>query len=260
MWEENIWWGIGPDHFNCRFRSVRPQDIQREPDRVHNDYLNTLVDWGIAGTALVASAWTILYAGVFKTWRFVRGSPNDLASRKSNKFALVLGASLGLLAILVHSVVDFNMHVPANAILAVSLMALLSSCLRFTSEKYWVTARAGVKVAATLALLSGALYLGCEGFRRLTEYAWLARAENASSFSPEQISLLEKAFAAEPRNFETAYSIGQALRVESWEGDNDYRDLAEKAIGWFDRALKINPYHGYSFMQRGMCLDLARQI
>jgi O-antigen ligase len=255
LWQENIWWGIGPDHFNYRFRPFRPETIQREPDRVHNDYLNTLVDWGIVGTALVASAWVLLCAGIFKTWRFVRGSPNDLASRKSNKFAMVLGASLGLLALLVHSTVDFNLHVPANAILAVSLMALLSSCLRFTSEKYWLTARAGVKVVVTLVLLSGAFYLGGQGFRRLTEYAWLARAQNAPGFSAQQISLLEKAFAVEPKNFETAFSIGQAFRVESWEGDNDYKELAGKAMDWFDRAIKLNPYYGYSFMQYGMCLD-----
>jgi tetratricopeptide (TPR) repeat protein len=196
-----------------------------------------------------------LEAGVGKTWRYVRGSPDDLASRKSNKFALVLGASIGLLALLAHSSVDFNMHVPANAILAVSLMALLSSCLRFTSERYWLPARAGVKVVLTLVLLSGAVYLGCQGYRRLTEYVWLARAQNAASFSPGQIAFLEKAFAAEPGNFETAYSNGQAFRIESWEGDADYRELAGKAIDWFARAIKLDPYHGYSFMQYGMCLD-----
>ena len=104
-------------------------------------------------------------------------------------------------------------------------------------------------------LLSGAFYLGGQGFRRLTEYAWLARAQNAPGFSAQQISLLEKAFAVEPKNFETAFSIGQAFRVESWEGDNDYKELAGKAMDWFDRAIKLNPYYGYSFMQYGMCLD-----
>jgi len=33
------------------------------------------------------------------------------------------GKDLGLVAILVHSLTDFNMHVPANAILAIALMA-----------------------------------------------------------------------------------------------------------------------------------------
>lgn len=255
LWKEDVWWGIGPDHFNYRFRAYRPETVQREPDRVHNDYLNTLVDWGIVGAALVASALTLLCAGVFKTWRYVRGSPSDLGSKKSNKFALVLGTSLGLLAILFHSVVDFNMHIPANAILAIALMAILSSCLRFASEKYWFTGRVWIKAATTLLLLSGLIYLAREETRRAVEYTWLERAGRVQNFSTAQIGALEKAFAVEPRNFETAYAIGEAFRVQSWEGDHDYAELAGKAMKWFDRAMKLNPYHSSSFMRYGMCLD-----
>src|SRR6185312_16304653 len=83
------------------------------------------------------------------TWRYVRGSPNTLGEHRSNKLALVLGASIGLVAILIHSFVDFNMHIPANAILAVTLMALLSSYVRFATERYWFTARLWTKTALT---------------------------------------------------------------------------------------------------------------
>src|SRR5262249_47146313 len=111
VWRENIWWGAGPDHFDYRFRQHRPEVVQKSPDRVHNDFLNALADWGIAGTALICAAWGLLVAGVWKAWRAVRSSGQDLGARRtSNKFAFILGASAGLLAILLHSVVDFNMH------------------------------------------------------------------------------------------------------------------------------------------------------
>src|SRR5207249_1819141 len=80
--------------------------------------------------------------------------------RRSNRFAFVLGASTGLLALFFHSVVDFNMHIPANAILAVALMAMLSSHLRFTTERYWSSLGAGKKALASAVLLAGLLYLG----------------------------------------------------------------------------------------------------
>ena len=255
LWRENIWWGIGPDHFNYRFRAYRPEIVQLEPDRVHNDYLNTLTDWGIVGTGLVASGWALLGAGLFGTWRFVRGSANDLGTRKSNKFALVLGASLGLLAILFHSAVDFNMHIPANAILAITLMAMLSGCWRFATEKYWFAVRVPVKAAATLILLAGVVYFGWQGSKRAMEYVRLERASRAPNFSPERIAALERAFAVDPMNFETAYAIGDAFRVQSWEGGDDYAQLAAKAMEWFGRAMKLNPYHAHSFMRYGMCLD-----
>src|SRR5262249_27559014 len=152
-------WGIGPNHYNFRFRVYRPQVEQRQPDRVHNDYLNALTDWGIIGFVLVASAWVFLVLGVFKTWRRIRG-PGDLGGGNSNKLGLLLGASLGLLAILFHSVVDFNMNIPANAIVAISLMAMLSGALRFADDKYWISARLGIRTVVTFILLVGLAYLG----------------------------------------------------------------------------------------------------
>jgi len=51
IWQDNFWWGAGPAHFDYRFRQYRPPDadLQARPGRVHNDYLNTLADWGLVG-------------------------------------------------------------------------------------------------------------------------------------------------------------------------------------------------------------------
>src|SRR5262249_35361748 len=139
VWGENPWWGVGPGHFDFRFGQHRPIDLQLRPVHTHNDFLNALVDWGVGGAALISAAGILLTIGIFKAWRHVRGAPIDLGVTKNrNKFAFVLGASIGLVAIFVHSAVDFNMYIPANAILAITLMALLSSYLRFATERYWV--------------------------------------------------------------------------------------------------------------------------
>jgi len=222
---------------------------------VHNDYLNTLTDWGVVGAAIVTSAWVLLYAGVFKTWRFVRRTSDDSSTRYSNKLALVLGASVGLLAILVHSVVDFNMHVPANAILAVTLMALLGSSLRFATERHWRTAGLRIKWALTFALAAGFCYLSWQGVRRAREYACLERAETADDASPEQIAALQEAFSIEPQNESTACAIGEALRRESWQSGDDYKELAEKAMKWFKRGTELNRYDDSNYLGCGMCLD-----
>jgi Flp pilus assembly protein TadD len=76
-----------------------------------------------------------------------------------------------------------------------------------------------------------------------------------ASFSSEQVVRLEKAYAVEPMNFQTAYAIGEALRLESSEGGADYAELAANAMRWLDRAMSLNPYHSDSFMRYGMCLD-----
>ena len=255
LWHENPLWGIGPAHYDYRFPQYRHELVQARPLYVHDDFLNTLADWGLAGTALVGAAWALLYLGVVRTLRFVRGAKGELGERKSNKFAVVLGGAFGLLALLFHSVVDFNMHIPANAILAVSLMALLSSHLRFVTERYWVKLNAWLKVAATAVLLATSFYLGLQGWRRGAEYVWLKPGLLARPFSDKQIKLLSRAMEAEPMNAETAYALGEAFRVQSFEGGGNYGELAGQAMAWFGRSLTLNPYDAYSSLRYGMCLD-----
>jgi len=261
MWRENPVWGVGPGHFNSVFRAYRPQNVQLQPDWVHNDYLNTMADWGLAGTAVVATAWLLLAIGGLQAFRAVRPQSSDLALMSgSNKFAFTLGTSLGLFAILLHSWVDFNMHIPANAILCVSLMALLASHMRFASAKCWFSAPVAVKGVLSVALIGGAAYLGWQAWIRGAEAIHLARAEAESVFSPEQARHLKAAFAADPRNGGTAYRIGECYRVQSFEGGNDYAELGQEALQWFERARQLDPWNGYASLRYGMCLDwLGRQ-
>src|SRR5204862_634421 len=98
----------------------------------------------------------------------------------------------------------FNMHIPANAILAVALMAMLSSHLRFATERFWSSMGIGLKAIATAVLVAGLAFLGQQAWRRGHEYVWLDRAAQAPRFSPAQVALLKKAFTAEPKNGETA--------------------------------------------------------
>lgn len=253
IWQDNFWWGAGPGHFDARFRQYRPPPFQLSGQRVHNDYLNTLADWGLIGALLVAAAWVLLYLGVFRTWKFVQHS-NDLATKPSNRSAFVLGAAIGLFAILLHSWVDFNMQIPANAILAVGLMAMLAGHLRFASDRYWVNPGWIGRILATLVGGIGMVYLGQQAISRGKEYVWLQRADHVKS-PVEQVEDLRRAFVNEPMDFETSYMIGEVLRLLSWRGNDDYQDLARAALPWFKRGMGLNPYDNYNPLRYGMCLD-----
>ena len=264
IWKQNPWWGGGPAHFDFLYRQYRPvkdfpDQAQVRPDRAHNDYLNTLADWGLVGALLVVAAWGSFYWGVFRSWRFVQRAQNDFATKRSNKSSFVLGGALGLLAILLHSFVDFNMHIPANAILAVTVMAFVTGYFRFATEKYWHTVYGPLRLGITLLLLGATVYLGIQSWRRTIETHWLMKAEDLPYYSKEQLSVLQKAFAAEPKNFETAYWIGEGYRMTSWQGGEDYKELAQTAMRWFKRSMELNPYDPYSVMRYGMCLHWVGQ-
>ena len=75
----------------------------------HNDYLQALIDGGIAGAALVAA---LLVAVLRRAFALASRSPLDLG---------LFGA---LLAFALHEIVDFNGQIPANAATWIALAAL----------------------------------------------------------------------------------------------------------------------------------------
>ena len=255
MWRDNFWWGAGPAHYNYRYPAYRTERMQLQPDRAHNDYLNLLADWGTAGGLITLAGLTLFGTGLWQTRNHVRRVEKDFSHGYSNRFAFFLGAAAGLLALALHSIVDFNLHIPANAILGVTLLALLSSNLRFATEKFWFNLRLPAKIVATLTLAAGIAYLGSQELRRSRETLWLARAGQLPNFSPARAIALEKAFAADPQNFLTAYDIGECYRTQSFDGGENSEALAQTALQWFARGWSINRYNSYNYLRYGMCLD-----
>ena len=255
MWADHPWFGVGPAHFDYRFREYRPESVQGRPDRVHNDYLNLLADWGVAGGVIVFAGMGIFIFGLKKTWPHVRREENDFGSGQSNRFAFFIGATGGLAALAVHSLMDFNLHVPANALVGVTLLALLTSNARYATEQYWFKPNRALKLALSAALGGAAVYFVVQAGRLGGEAHWQTRAEQLPVFSPEQTAALERAFACEPENFETAYEIGECLRIQSLNNAVNATALAQNALAWHQRATRLNPHFGYGFLRAGICLD-----
>jgi len=255
MYRDHPWFGVGPGHFDFRFREYRPEEIQLRPDRAHNEFLNLLADWGVIGAAIVAWALLCVFVGVVQTWKHVRRPESEFAANRSNKFSFFLGTFLGLLAVLVHSSVDFNMQIPANAILVFCLAALLSSQLRHATDKYWVEPGVIWKGLLSLALLGFVGYGSAQGVRLAREYRWLTLAEGESWKSGAQVADLGKAFEVEPRNFETSFAIAEAFQIQSKQGGEDNAELATNAITWFQRGIELNRYDGRNFAGCGWAWD-----
>jgi O-antigen ligase len=99
-------WGLGvfPEVYP-QFRSFPSDQLV---DRAHNDYLQVLVEMGAVGFAVVLWFLLMLYHRGLKN---LRNWPADANS------AMTLAALLGVSGILVHSFVDFNLQIPANAVL-----------------------------------------------------------------------------------------------------------------------------------------------
>ena len=104
-------------------------------------------------------------------------------------------------------------------------------------------------------ILSVVSFFVLQGHRAALEDSWLRRAKGLPPLSLERIAALERAFALEPGNAETALLIAEQYRWRSWEGEDNYPAEARKAMEWFERAGRLDPYDPLSRIGMGACLD-----
>jgi O-antigen ligase len=117
--------GSGAGTFEHAYPLVEKVDSPGLLTHAHNDYLETLAETGIpAGGALILAGFgTLIF--LFLRWLkrrdpFVRG--------------IALGALTGIVALLIHGFLDFNLRIPANAVYFFVLFALALRTVRLPSR------------------------------------------------------------------------------------------------------------------------------
>ncbi len=253
LWLEQPWFGVGPNHFDYRYRAYRLAhwEVQPRPGHAHNDYWNTLADWGLVGLVLVLAPIVVTAVGLVRIWPNLHRRGETAGSRA----ALVLGASIGIVAILVHSFFDFNIHIPGNALIAGALLAIVASHWRFASQQYWISAGWALRGFVTLVMATAGVYLATQALRHTREIMVLREAERLPPASQEKAAALQKAVNVEPKNPETALAMGDQLWMRAMAGEPDYKQEAIDALSWFQRAMELNRWDPQARIRAGMCLD-----
>jgi O-antigen ligase len=122
MWTARPLMGWGLGNFPEIYPQYRSFYTNLFVNQAHNDYVQLMVEMGAIGFALML--W-------FLATTFYRAS-TKLGSWASNiNGALTLSAMLGIIGILVHSLTDFNLQIPANAALFYVLCTLCAMEPRF---------------------------------------------------------------------------------------------------------------------------------
>ncbi|HXZ81422.1 MAG TPA: O-antigen ligase family protein [Terriglobales bacterium] len=118
MWIQNPVAGFGFGTFPTVYPQFRSFYSHVFVNQAHNDYLQLLVETGMIGFALMA--WFL--AGIYVTGfrKLEQSDPDD------NRF-FHLAALTGITGLLIHSLVDFNLHIPANAALFFVLCGVVAA-------------------------------------------------------------------------------------------------------------------------------------
>ena len=108
--------GSGFGSFREAHYLYSPGTSNQELARAHNDYAQLAAECGFLG--LLAMLWAL--------WVVVRrGVGTGLLSRRNVAPYTLQGAAIGVIALLLHSFVDFNLQIYSNSLLFVFLVALL---------------------------------------------------------------------------------------------------------------------------------------
>jgi O-antigen ligase len=107
--------GIGLGSLGVAITQVQTVYLSLLIDHAHNDYLEFIAELGLPGALL-------LFASVF--WIFCRDIQALYRRGRNLPKALALGSAGSLIDIFSHSLTDFNLHIPANALVFTVVLGL----------------------------------------------------------------------------------------------------------------------------------------
>lgn len=155
--------GAGPGEFKYAARLYRTGAESRDAIFAHNDWIQYAAEYGFAGlSVLVVAVVLSAAAGIRGFLVLVRKASTETGSALSTSGAFVCGSLCALAATVAHETVDFNMHVPANALMASVLLGLAAGArpLELGLPRFrpvaWLTGATGLAAAVALAMILAA--------------------------------------------------------------------------------------------------------
>jgi len=247
------WSGTGKGTYVNAYAMYEKVDDRLRLSFAHNDYLEYAAENGIIGGGALILAGLGLLIWLVAMWR-----------RRRLSFAkgIGLGAVLGVTAILLHGLTDFNLQITANAVYFTALAMLGVAVLSKNGNKKGDTYRRymspiGLAIAAVLAVIvlipAVRDYLG---YHDLAEYRRArAAARSVESAFPALEARLEKAAKISPRavfQVELARLDMEMARVANESARDEDRDtFCDKAVARYELAIAANPIDAATHYEMG---------
>ncbi|MBI5848227.1 MAG: O-antigen ligase family protein [Nitrospirae bacterium] len=116
--------GTGLGTFIDMFHLYSPASVQSIIDHAHNDYLEFMLETGTIGMALL-----LTFAG-FLLYSFAK------ADFQGKRGLIRIAVIASVFSMMMHSIVDFNLHILSNMLLFAVVLGMLSSLSITSGEKY----------------------------------------------------------------------------------------------------------------------------
>jgi len=240
---DHFWLGVGPGMYLWRFRPYQSIDAGRLYDHAHNDYLESAAEWGIP---IAVVLWVCI------VWLFLRSSRRFFEDTRSSRRGLALGCAAAIFSVLLHSLVDFSLQLPALLMLFSSVIGLAWGLDLTDSEPRLAVVERARRLPSAASSVADRVLRGVL-IALLLAGGWSVsrhlRAERATR--PDNgVEGLQRAIAIDPSNPKPHFLLGLA-----------YRDLpgmgsASSAADELTTAVRLNPFSWRYRLELSRALEL----
>ncbi len=244
-------WGGGASSFDVRFEAFRPEGFIDDPQWAHNDYLNTLCDYGAVGFVLAAAG----LIGCAWRLRGVRGLEASLA--------------IGLIAFLFQLFVDFHFKIPGLG-LAFAVVAGLAVRGAWPAREGGAPMPAPLRWGAAVLIAGGVAFCVVPRIRAETlRYhareridRWSVTGEDLTRKTAELAAVvgdLQAAVRLDPDNGQAWSDLAFALSLEALGKPDQTVALGEEAAKAAERAVRLCPLNPEFWDRLCVGRDMARR-
>lgn len=248
-------WGVGPGTWQWMHAAYRHPRSQGRPEYAHGDLLQLAAEYGSIGWLLAVATVGCFF---WQVARLVRqaNSPNDRA--------LAIGSAAAVTALVVHSLVDFNLHIPANAMILAALGGTTVALGSGDNTRFRDPLPRPAKWSLALALVALAVLLGWTGVRTtLASHAvWRGNDLRQTFEWDDALEQYARALELDPRSPSAFAEVGELYRLRSAlaEGDDHRAErerLAREAAAAFEKSVQLNSRDSEIFLRLGSAYELA---
>jgi O-antigen ligase len=248
--------GTGPATFTFVDPRYQGATFPVLAELTHDDYLNCLDDYGLVGFAIALVFVFLVTLALFR--------PIPPEARSADRVLAATGLAAWC-ALLVHSALDFNLHIPANAMMLFALTGLgLRRPPGVDPEHHWSSlslARFGRGLGWTL--LAFGLLDGLQVLRTGISDLVYEQAFSQALTAPtgRTLQAMQDALTFDRGNAHAMLLQGDLYRVRaSRQKEMAGRiDQGEQALTAYQQALKMNPLDDTVKARMGLTFDLMRR-
>lgn len=237
--------GRGADGYHALYH--RYQDKIYWAKHVHSHFLQIWIEAGVFAFMSYIILWLALIYQVIKS--LIRRLDDD-------DWPFALGIFLGMLAMIIHSVVDFDLSLPALSITLWTLAGIVRNETRIEygrgnfGIKKWITPIVGVVLSVVLILPAWQEYKALS-INEEAEEAW------CMGYYPMAIVKYEEALKLSPLSSDISAKLSQlyAKRYELKKRE----DFKEKAMEYAKKAQELSPYNVRNYVRLSNTYELIQE-